>query len=554
MPGTDVIYKIRAVDKATKPVKNVTRGFKKADVKAKTLNNTIRGIGATMGKVFAVLAVFKVAKDIVTLGVNMEQTRVAFATFLGDAEKANVVIAKLNEFANVTPFNNAEVIKSGRVLLAAGVPAEALTTKLKAIGDVASGANVPLTEMGAIYAKAMNKGKLQAEELNQLAERGVPILDHLSNKWKKSKEEVIKMGSAGKITSAVMENAFQEMTSEGGIFFNMMEKQSKTLGGRFSTLVGTLQVVGIGIGEALIKPLGSVVDALQSFVGFIRENAANILRIFQPLRDALNPLFEALDRVSEKLGLAGKEGSTLENIFNALGAVIEFISPLYEAFFSILGAVIEIIVDIGIAFQNFIEQNEGVQKVLAGLGAAFKATFTLIRNAAVNILGGVAKLVSGILGGDWDQMKEGLKSLGTGLAQANPYAQGANAAFAFKKGYEKGLGPAEDFFAEYMNVGGKRYKILKRTGQMAGAIAGGADATGQTPGGLTPTTGTTGNLKAGISEVKAGAPKTFNINIHSLIEALTFNTQTIKDSTSKIEDEVKRTLLTVLADAQTVAK
>ena len=90
----------------------------------------------------------------------MEQTRVAFATFLGDAGKANKLIEQLNEFANITPFNNAEIIKSGRLLLSAGIPAEGIVTQLKAIGDVAAGANVPIAELAAIFQKATNKGKL----------------------------------------------------------------------------------------------------------------------------------------------------------------------------------------------------------------------------------------------------------------------------------------------------------------------------------------------------------------------------------------------------------
>ena len=257
----------------------------------------------------------------------------------------------------------------------------------------------------------------------------------------------------------------------------------------------------------------------------------------------MRPLWESLQSVGEKLGFNGEKGSVLEKVFNALGAVIEFISPLYEAFAAILGAVIELIVDIAIAFNKFIHENERAGKVMAGLGAAFKATFIQIKEAAINILGGVGKLITGILSGDFDQIKEGIKSLGKGLIMANPYAAGANAAGAFSKGYKKGLGPATNFFPSSDK-------------QAAAAEAGGTGATGQkAPGaGLPSSSGTTGNLKAGISEVKAGAPKTFNININSLVEALTFNTQTIKESTSEIEDQIKRTLLTVLADAQAIAK
>ena len=180
------------------------------------------GIVSSLGRIASITAIAGgigfLGKKVVGLGVDMEKTRVAFSTFLGDTDKANNLIEQLNTFANVTPFNNAEIIKSGRLLLSAGIGAEDIVKNLKMIGDVSAGANVPITELSAIFQKATNKGKLQAEELNQFAERGIPILDVLSKMYGKSKEEIMKMGSQGKITSDVMNQAFQQMTSDGESF------------------------------------------------------------------------------------------------------------------------------------------------------------------------------------------------------------------------------------------------------------------------------------------------------------------------------------------------
>ena len=59
-------------------------------------------------------------------------------------------------------------------------------------------------------------------------------------------------------------------------------------------------------------------------------------------------------------------------------------------------------------------------------------------------------------------------------------------------------------------------------------------------------------LKSGISEVKAGAPKVFNINIDSLIREQNF--ETVKDVSSMkniIRDEVSKILFGVVNDVQT---
>jgi len=540
MAAKDVIFKIQAIDKATKPIQNVKKGFKGADQSANSLNKTVKNVGSTIKKAFAAFAIFQAAKEVVTLGANMEQTRVAFATFLGDANKANEVIAKLNEFSNVTPFNNAEVIKSGRLLLAAGLPAENLTNHLKAIGDVAAGSNVPLEELTAIFQKGFSKGKIQGETLDQFAERGINIIPALGKALGVAGEKVREMGSKGLITRDHLVTAFKSMTSEGGQFFNLMEKQSKTLGGRFSTLVGTLQTVGIGIGEALIGPLGKVVDVMQFVVGFIREKATNIITIFRPLGDAIQPLLDTFKEIGAEIGLIGDGAGFLENVFNVLGNVIKFLSPLLKGAFTVVGAILKGLFAVGRALINMFQRFTFLQKLTTGLVMAFKSVFQNLKKAAITALGGIADLVTGILTGDLDKIKGAFSQLGEAFVAGNPVSVGIDAGKGFAKGYKRGIkeGDFTDFF------GPDPTGEIAKAGAVAttsAALAGSASLPSATP---------KGNLKAGISEVAAAAPKTFNINIGSLIEGLQFNTTNLEDSKNRIQEEVTQVLLTVLRDAE----
>ena len=102
------------------------------------------------------------------------------------------------------------------MLLNAGVATDQLTKKLTMIGDVASGVNQPLVDMVMIYTKAANQGKIQAEELQQLGERGVPILQQFSKMLGLSASEIMELGSKGKLTFDLLDEAFKQMTSEGG--------------------------------------------------------------------------------------------------------------------------------------------------------------------------------------------------------------------------------------------------------------------------------------------------------------------------------------------------
>ena len=275
MADKDVRYRISLEDRFSKNIK-------RAEKNTSSFERKIIQAGKAVAVFFGARAILKVGNSVRKLGAEMEQTEIAFGTFLRSADKGRKVIAELNEFANVTPFDNEEIIKSGRVLLAANVPAEELTDTLKTIGDIAAGTNVPITELGSIYAKVMNKGKLQAEELNQLAERGIPIIDELSKQFGITKQEVFELGSKGKITSDIMQDAFKRMTKKGGIFFNLMQKQSESAAGLLSTFTGKMKLAGVELGKRMLpaakkvtKQLIGFADKLINISGLIWNNSIN---------------------------------------------------------------------------------------------------------------------------------------------------------------------------------------------------------------------------------------------------------------------------------------
>jgi tape measure domain-containing protein len=253
----------KQTDKAARSTKKVSGGMGRMLSKANLLKGALTAL--------AVVALKKAITGAVKLGAEMEKTQLAFNTFLGSAKLGKEVISELNEFSNITPFDNEQVIKAGKSLLAANVPANKLTETLTRIGDISAGASIPITDLSNIYAKAMNKGKLQAEELNQMAERGIPIIDELSKTMNITKKEVFDFASKGKITSDIIDDVFKSMTSEGGKFHKLMQKQSQTTSGLFSTLQGKLQLTGIAMFKHMKPGIDSVVKGLIGLADKTRE-------------------------------------------------------------------------------------------------------------------------------------------------------------------------------------------------------------------------------------------------------------------------------------------
>jgi hypothetical protein len=240
--AVDVEYVIRLNDKLSSKLKTAQAQVDKLNNKVNKAKTNFGGLGSAFARVGGAVALGVLAKQVVTLGVDMEQTRVSFTTFLGGTEEAaqgaERLIAQLNEFANVTPFTNDQVIKASRTLLAFGFTADELQPTLKMLGDVSAGTGKDLSELGVIFGQIKGAGRLMGQDLLQLINAGFNPLQVMSEKTGQSMSSLKDQMSKGAISFEMVQDAFKAATSEGGLFNDMMAKQSKTVGGQISTLIG----------------------------------------------------------------------------------------------------------------------------------------------------------------------------------------------------------------------------------------------------------------------------------------------------------------------------
>ena len=256
----ELVYKI------TGDSSSLNKQIKKSDKQVSTFSSTVKTLGVSLLAIFGAGKIISGVKSFVNNAAAFEQLNVSFTTFLGSAEKATEVLAELEQFSIVTPFTIDQVNQAGRSLLAFGIESEDLTDTLKAVGDVASATGKDFNDLATIYGKARTQGTLFAEDINQLTEAGIPIIKEFAEQLGVTEGEVKKLGSEGKISFSNLEQAFQDMTGEGGQFFDLMSKQSRTFSGRLSTLQGNLSLVARAIGERLLPIIGPFVDKINDLV------------------------------------------------------------------------------------------------------------------------------------------------------------------------------------------------------------------------------------------------------------------------------------------------
>ena len=247
-----IVYKVdySQVDKSTASVKKAEQATDKLNKEIKETETAgTKSFGALKNAILAsgvVAIVGSLAKKVLDIGIAAEQTSIAFNTFLGSAEKGKKLLQELTKFAIVTPFTPDQVNKAAKSLLAFGVEANKIIPTLKILGDVSSGTGKDLSEMAIIFGQIRSTGRLMGQDLLQLINAGFNPLQIISQKTGKSVGVLKQEMEKGLVTFDMVEQAFKDATSAGGLFFNLMEKQSKSLGGILSTIQGNLEEIAKG--------------------------------------------------------------------------------------------------------------------------------------------------------------------------------------------------------------------------------------------------------------------------------------------------------------------
>ncbi|MDO9568077.1 MAG: tape measure protein [Hydrogenophaga sp.] len=152
------------------------------------------------------------AGDVIATGSAFENLEVRLGNLLGGTEAATEAMGMIKELAATTPFAVTDMADAFVKLTAFGLqPTEA---QMRSLADVAAnlgGGTETLAGVTTALGQAWTKGKLQGEELMQLAERGVPVWDALATATGRSVPELQKMSAAGELGRDVISKLIDEL-------------------------------------------------------------------------------------------------------------------------------------------------------------------------------------------------------------------------------------------------------------------------------------------------------------------------------------------------------
>lgn len=195
-----------------------------------------------------------------------QQTEMAFDTMLGDTQKSQELVTQLINTAAKTPFDMQGITNGAKQLLAYGTSADEVNDTLVRLGDIAAGLSLPLGDLVYLYGTTMTQGRLYTQDLRQFMGRGIPLAAELAKQFGVAESQVGKLVTDGKVGADQVKKAIESMTSEGGRFGGLMEKQAATFVGRISNIEDAVSQMFNEMGKSQEGVINEGIDLVGSLV------------------------------------------------------------------------------------------------------------------------------------------------------------------------------------------------------------------------------------------------------------------------------------------------
>lgn len=353
----------RAIKDAEKSAGNFQKTIGDMGKKLSSAGKSLQSAGKKI--TMATTAFAGIAAIGVKYNATMETYATSFEVMTGSAEKAAEVVDELKDIAASTPFEMPELAETTQLLMNYGFTADDALDKMQMLGDISQGSAEKMNRIATAYGQMSSAGKVSLEDVKQMIEAGFNPLQEISESTGESMESLYDRISAGTISVDEITASMQRSTSEGGRYFQSMEKQSQTFSGQMSTLKdnvqGLLGNVTSGIFEKLAQDVLPKINEVLTTVNTAFEEGG-----FQGVLDAIGEMSPALDGVITKIQAFS---TFLQNLGISPAAFAGIVAAIGPAI-TVVGTLVRGIGGISTAIS-------GISTAVSGLGG-IKGIFTAL--------------------------------------------------------------------------------------------------------------------------------------------------------------------------------
>ena len=242
--------------------------------------------------VFSVSQITQYVQTLARVRGEFELQNAALTAIMQNKDEADKLFGQITELAVQSPFQLKELVTYTKELAAYRIENEKLYDTTKMLADVSAGLGVDMSRLILAYGQVKAANYLRGTELRQFSEAGINILGELATYFSEienravSVGEVFEMVSNRMVTFGDVEEIFRRITSDGGIFANMQEVQSRTLAGMISNMRDSVDVMLNEIGKANEDVLKGSVEAVTDLM----KNWREVVFVIKELSVVLGPV------------------------------------------------------------------------------------------------------------------------------------------------------------------------------------------------------------------------------------------------------------------------
>ena len=261
--------------------------------------NTADQLTRKIALLFSVAQIQGYLNNLVRVRGEFELQNAALASLLQNKDKADQLFAQITELAVQSPFTVKELVTYTKNLAAYQVEEEKLYDTTKRLADISAGLGVSMDRLILAYGQVKASNFLRGTEVRQFTEAGFNILGELADYYGElenrmvSVSEVQEMVTKRMVSFGDVEEVLRRVTSAGGLFYQMQEKQAETLAGQMSNLEDSIDIMFNKIGK---ENEGTIKDIVSS----VRE----MVEGYKDIQFALESMLKVLSPVLAYMGLA----------------------------------------------------------------------------------------------------------------------------------------------------------------------------------------------------------------------------------------------------------
>lgn len=275
----------RAADtykQVTQRINDIKKSMDGVKAQTNSIIPSLKNLSMQLGLVFSVQQLNQWIKHMVDVRAQFELQQIALRSIIQDKQKADEIFAQVQQLALKSPFSIMELNKFTKQMAAYGVEADKLVDTTKRLADVSAGLGVDMGRLILAYGQVKTANYLRATEVRQFTEAGLNITQELANYFTELNG---KMVTAGEVTEMITKRmvkfedvaeVFKRVTSAGGMFYEMQEKQSEGLKGQIQRIGDAYSIMLNDIGKGSQGTIAAVLSTIRQMISSWRSIASYI--------------------------------------------------------------------------------------------------------------------------------------------------------------------------------------------------------------------------------------------------------------------------------------